>query len=77
MRIKVLTRHIRKGIRGSNCSCPIALALNEAYKTTDIRVMFSWAHIGDLIIDLPRKAVKFIKDFDKKKSSVKPFEFEL
>jgi hypothetical protein len=77
MKIKVLAKHIRKGIKGSNCVCPIALALKEVYKTTHVKIFYTWGQVNNEIYHFPRKVQKFIIDFDKKKSSVKPFEFSL
>ena len=77
MKIKVLAKHIREGKQGDGRCCPIALSLKEIYKTNKVRVFYTWVYVGESIFHFPKKAITFVKKFDKKKSSVKPFEFEL
>ncbi len=78
MKIKVTAKHIRCGKKGDGRSCAIALALKEVYKTNNVHVFNTWTIVNkDYMFNFSRNVIKFIKDFDKKKSSVKPFEFSL
>jgi hypothetical protein len=98
-KIKVMKKHIDDGDPGSFDSCPIALALIEAYeeagyddvhvsvgehnisvdlardedKTTPKGVSISRHENVQFDFDLPKKAQKFIDDFDDN-NKVKPFD---
>ncbi len=34
--IEVTKKHIANGVPGDECNCPIALALQDEYKTSDV-----------------------------------------
>ena len=36
--IEVTKKHIANGVPGDDCNCPIALALADEYKTSDVSV---------------------------------------
>lgn len=78
MKIKVTQEHINKGVPGSHCMCPIALAMLEAvndlfsvhgYHVHYFHRMWVW-------FSLPTSASMFVERFDRNKK-VKPFEFDL
>ena len=86
MRIDVTQKHIRTGVRGSTCSCPISKAIADS---TGLLVgthdrgsgYFPYALLRDLmgylrIVDLTSKEKKFMRSFDKGRS-VAPFSFDL
>lgn len=77
MKVKVEKKHIRKGKKGYPDRCPIALALKDTLGADDVKVWIHCAEVNGTFFQLPHTAQLFIQDFDKKKSSVKPFEFEL
>ena len=76
MIIEVKQKHIQKGKRKNNEKCPIALALRN--RTSDsIEVHDSYVLIDEVRYELPKKATKFIRRFDKgvKRKKLKPFSF--
>lgn len=78
MRVKVTEDHIRLGRPGLPCYCPVALAIIEAVGF-EARVHGDYVHfpdIDDLCVDLPRRARKFISDFDDR-AQVRPFSFQI
>lgn len=75
MKIRVMRRHIKEGIRTSRFKCPIALAFNEETGgVADVHRHTLW-DVSDFY-DLPRSAQRFIRSFDQGKP-VKPFSFTL
>ncbi len=79
MRIKVTEDHIRRGVRGENTCCPIALAIQEATGNQEWHVggLACWRTSNfDKNVELPIEATKFISRFDVNKS-VQPFEFDI
>jgi hypothetical protein len=88
VKIAVNECHIKKGLKESMKSCPIALAMKDegflfqgAYSGVDNRVVRFRDHVNikDFYYkssDLPLKAQEFISDFDQNKP-VKPFKFIL
>jgi hypothetical protein len=79
VKIAVSRKHIERGLRQHNCSCPIALAIAEALGRDDVRVSNHEVAIGDGRARLPLNAIHFIEDFDGgyPRSDLAPFEFEL
>ena len=69
--IKVQTKHIKNGHRGSASCCPVALAVRE----TIGRLLYVCTNKTGPY-ENPRSVKRFIKRFDAKKS-VKPFNFFL
>lgn len=79
MKIQVTQEHINKGITGSACFCPIALAANAGEigrKFGPVRVMPSSIMVDTELLELPAVAKLFIIDFDHG-HPVEPFEFDL
>lgn len=74
--ITVAQQHINKGIRRYDCGCPIALALIEQCMTPQVRVRGMFADIAQHNVKLPKRAQKFICDFDNERP-VKPFTFRV
>jgi hypothetical protein len=75
MIINVTKKDIENGIRGNNCGCPIALAVQR-------RTNADWASVNDSIVTTdsvyrtPPKARQFICDFDAGRA-VKPMRFSI
>ena len=82
--IEVTKKHIENGIRGDECNCAIALALQDEYKTSDVLVEVEdepMLFIGDKILDLATSEMAedvnlFIQDFDYN-NEVKPFTIQV
>ena len=75
LRIRVLQKHILKGIPESACSCPIAQAVREVSpRKKRVAVLLDEMQVGSKTYDLPRAVSNFIKRFDAGKS-VKPTTF--
>ena len=82
--IEVTKKHIENGIRGDECNCAIALALQDEYKTSDVSVEVEdepMLFIGDKILEIatPQMASDidfFIRDFDYN-NEVKPFTIQI
>ena len=82
--IEVTQKHIENGIRGDECNCAIALALQDEYKTSDISVQVEdepMLFIGDKILELATSQMAndidfFIRDFDYN-NEVKPFTIQV
>lgn len=77
--INVTADDIKKGFKGSCCSCPIALAAGRVLKHTQIVVPGGHITVWQKqfiykTYSLTKKAKKFILDFDSGKN-VKPFKF--
>lgn len=85
IKVNVTAEDIKKGVRGSDICCPIALALNREVKSTpetQISVNYGFLSVqgtGKLIMHsetLPCEARLFIRDFDAG-NDVKPFSFSV
>ena len=82
--IEVTKKHIENGIRGDECNCAIALALQDEYKTSDVSVEVEdepMLFIGDKILELATSEMAedvnlFIQDFDYN-NEVKPFTIQV
>ncbi len=82
--IEVTQKHIENGIRGDECNCAIALALQDEYKTSDVSVEVEdepMLFIGDKILELATSEMAedvnlFIQDFDYN-NEVKPFTMQV
>mgnify|MGYP003113448156 CR=1 FL=1 len=82
--IEVTKKHIENGIRGDECNCAIALALQDEYKTSDVSVEVEdepTLFIGDKILELATSEMAedvnlFIQDFDYN-NEVKPFTIQV
>ena len=82
--IEVTQKHIENGIRGDECNCAIALALQDEYKTSDISVQVEdepMLFIGDKILEIATSQMAsdidfFIRDFDYN-NEVKPFTIQV
>jgi|TARA_B100000085_G_C18129638_1_gene344716 predicted secreted protein len=82
--IEVTKKHIENGIRGDECNCAIALALQDEYKTSDVSVEVEdepMLFIGDKILELATSEMAedvnlFIQDFDYN-NEVKPFTIKV
>lgn len=77
MIITVKKTHIRRGLKGLPDSCAIALAIKEETGSKDVSVRSRVVQIGKLALLLPSNARQFIKDFDRNKTLVRPFQFEI
>jgi len=74
MIISVTEEHIKKGVKASYRTCPIALALEDAgFDSPKVSVASYWYQDAKRL-NLPLKVQKFIKDFDNGKK-VRPFSF--
>ena len=82
--IEVTQKHIENGIRGDECNCAIALALQDEYKTSDVSVQVEdepMLFIGDKILEIATSQMaddidNFIKDFDFN-NEVNPFTIQI
>jgi len=82
--IEVTKKHIANGVPGDECNCPIALALQDEYKTSDVSVEVEdepMLFIGDKILEIATSEMAddidfFIRDFDYK-NEVKPFTIQV
>lgn len=74
--VEVTQQDIATGIRGSVCSCPIALSLKRQLNTSTVIVR----EVSILVIDKyyapPLEAAEFMGRFDNK-LSVEPFSFDM
>lgn len=78
MLIKVEKNHINEGVQCSPQSCPIANAIRDMFKfETKIYVVHNYITINDKSYKTTRGMRKFITNFDKVRSSVKPTTFRL
>lgn len=81
MRISVTSEDIRDGVPTSATHCPIALAINRIFPGSNARVtnervyLHNW-YGPNKVLDLPEKAIDFIKIFDNGDGEF-PFEFEV
>jgi len=76
MIIKVTEDDIKKGVRGSACGCPIALAIKRAADADIVSVYKAECYFKGEIFELPPEAQYFIRVFDKS-LVVSPMEFTL
>ena len=82
--IEVTKKHIANGVPGDECNCPIALALQDEYKTSDVSVEVEdepMLFIGDKILEIATSQMAddidfFIRDFDYN-NEVKPFTIQV
>ena len=74
--VKITWAHIRDGQRGSDCDCPIALAVKDALLTNSVRVGADGIYINHLRWDVDKEDLKFIERFDNGKR-VRPYSFRL
>jgi hypothetical protein len=76
IKVNVTKDHIRKGIRGSACDCPLALALKETLITTNVSVDANSIRVNHVYFKTDKKDVRFIERFDAGKP-VRPYSLEL
>jgi hypothetical protein len=81
MLIEVKQKHIRKGVRGNMCNCPIALAVEEVTGTrAEVACSIAvWPANGEgenSVYRVTRSCDRFMEKFDNGKK-VKPFKFRL
>ena len=82
--IEVTKKHIANGVPGDECNCPIALALQDEYKTSDVLVEVEdepMLFIGDKILEIASAEMVddidfFIRDFDHR-DKVEPFTIQV
>jgi len=82
--IEVTKKHIANGVPGDECNCPIALALQDEYKTSDVSVEVQEEpelHVGDDILEIAGDDMMddidfFIRDFDHR-DKVEPFTIKV
>jgi len=82
--IEVTKKHIENGIRGDECNCAIALALQDEYKTSDVSVEVEEKpelHVGGDILEIAGDDMMddidfFIRDFDYN-NEVEPFTIKV
>ena len=82
--IEVTKKHIANGVPGDECNCPIALALQDEYKTSDVSVEVEdepMLFIGDKILEIATSEMAddidfFIRDFDYN-NKVEPFTIKV
>ena len=82
--IEVTKKHIANGVPGDECNCPIALALQDEYKTSDVSVEVEdepMLFIGDKILEIATSQMAddidfFIRDFDYN-NKVEPFTIQV
>ncbi len=80
MRVQVRKEHIDNGVIGSSKSCPIALAIKDAFDSklginvTNLSVDGDEISFNGFSLNVPRKLITFISRFDVQED-VKPFSF--
>lgn len=74
--IKITKAHIRDGLRGSECDCPIALALKDALITDNVRVNGDGIYVNNARFDLDDKDRRFMSRFDEG-LRVRPYSFSI
>ncbi len=80
-KIKVSKKDIGRGLAGSPCECPIALAIkrtfgkgvSDVYVDSDLQLKIN---NKDFVMYLPKKCINFIRKFDDEEN-VKPISFVL
>lgn len=76
MKIFVTSEHIKRGKRGSDCECPVAIALSEYFGKTSVSDLMLLILRTNKVIKTPPIVVDFIAKFDDNED-VKPFEFDI
>ena len=82
--IEVTQKHIENGIRGDECNCAIALALQDEYKTTETSVEVEdepLLYVDGIPLEIATSQMAddidfFIRDFDYN-NEVKPFTIQV
>lgn len=74
--INITRAHIRDGVRGSECNCPIALALKDALITNNVSVSGSGIYVNGTKFEVDKNDLKFIDRFDRGQR-VRPYSFSL
>lgn len=72
--VRVTAKDIREGKAGDACRCPIAHAVRRVTGGRKVSVGLFRAYFGGVCFTLPRRAVCFVQDFDRR-WPVKPFQF--
>lgn len=75
-KINVTNYHIRRGIPGNFCQCPIALAIKGQTRVKHVWVAYEDIECGPFSVPTTKTIQKFIDKFDDQKT-VKPFSFVL
>ena len=76
MKITVTKEDIEKGQRDSVSRCPITRAFKRKTRQKNVRTEYAEIFVTDNYFKLPKRARKFIKDFDNN-GKVKPFSFNV
>lgn len=76
IKINITKAHIRDGERGSECNCPIALALKDTLLTESVRVNSEGIVVNGRSFKLDKKDRTFMSRFDNYKQ-VRPYSFSL
>jgi hypothetical protein len=85
--IKVTAQHIKKGVRGAACHCPVALAVLQDTRVIDVRVIGETmilvvkpkgltGRLRNCVIPLPADVTRRIDEFDYH-GAMTPFEFSV
>lgn len=74
--VRVTQEHIDNGFARLARECPIALALKDAFQTSDTSMGVHNFYINGKDYKPPQTVLDFVKIFDNKKE-VYPFEFEV
>lgn len=76
IKINVTNDHIRRGVRGSACDCPIALALKETLITNSVSVTGARMLVNHVWFVVDKKDIRFMERFDAGQP-VRPYSFDL
>lgn len=76
IKINVTKDHIRRGVRGSACDCPIALALKQTLITHNVSVSSTAIVVNNIGFSVDKKDLRFIERFDAGQP-VRPYSFDL
>lgn len=76
IKISITRAHIRDGVRGSKCDCPIALALKDSLITTNVHVDGGGLWVNGLSFEVDKRDMRFMHRFDDGQR-VLPYSFEL
>lgn len=74
--IRITEAHIRDGVKGSECDCPIALALRDTLFTDAVRVNGEGIFVNNRKFNMDKEDLRFMERFDNGQR-VKPYSFRL
>ena len=74
--VKITKAHIRDGVRGSECNCPIGLALQDALLTSEVSVTADRILVNNISFEVDKRDLRFMERFDSGER-VRPYSFSI